>query len=266
MLRGEGARGTADEQGLDVVLDPVLLVDELELVLLVGVARREGDPAAADHHERRFDAVEVVVEDGGVGEGEADVGVADLDPAGPDGPLRGDADLVEPGPRGGHVQPVDRPGPAAPLQEKRPRFDDGRLVVVEIGLDEDAGRPVRAALNAGRPQGDSGHGQVVEVHAQPGPFVRPEPGLERGEVGGHVPGLELPLQALDKDGGGFGRRLGGAGLGRSRTGEQEGKEQDPEDRFSHGSPYYNINTGAPPARIASFVPRERAPALPEDRC
>jgi hypothetical protein len=202
-VRGEEGRGAADEQALDLVLDPVLFVDQLELVPLVGVAGGEGDPASADDDQRRLGAGKVVIEDRRVGEGEAHVGVDDLDPAGPHGPVAGDPDLVQPGHGSASLEAGDGPGPAAACQGQGPGLDGGRLVVLKKGLDEDTGGTGRGRPDAGHAQGHAGHLEVAEEDAEPGVLIRPEVGLERLKVLGHGPGPEHLLQPLDEGRGGL---------------------------------------------------------------
>ncbi len=230
-------------------------------MLLVGVAGRERDPPPADDDEGRLDVGEVVVEDGGVGEGEADIGVADLDPAGPHGPVRGDADLVHPGHGPRDFEPAHGPGPPAALQAERPGLDEGRVVVLEERLDEEAGRSAGVPLDTGQTKGDSGHLEIVEEEPHPGLFGRPDVGPEGFEVSVERPAPEKRLQALHEGRRGFGRGSGGDSLAGGRPGEEEEQEEDPEDRFSQGWPHYRIHFRSSSSIEAGFVPRPISPIL-----
>ncbi|MBS1226423.1 MAG: hypothetical protein H6R32_357 [Candidatus Aminicenantes bacterium] len=223
-------------------------------MFLVGIAGRKSDPAPADDDQGRFEVGDVVVEDGRVLEDEADVRVADLDPAGPPGPGVGDADLEEPGRVPGDLPADDGPGPAPPLEGESPAFDEGGVVVLEEGLHERAGRRGAVDPDPGRAQLHPGHVELVEICGQAGFFVRPERGGKGREVRGPVPGLERRAGALDEGRGGFGvRRF--ALLGRGHTGESDDQKQDPYDRFSHGFPYYSIRSGLSMNVKADFMPR-----------
>jgi hypothetical protein len=52
------------------------------------------EAAAAHDQDRRFEPGNVVVKDGGITEGEVDIGVGDLDPRGSLDPVGGQAELV----------------------------------------------------------------------------------------------------------------------------------------------------------------------------
>jgi hypothetical protein len=202
-------------------------------VLLVGVGGSEHDPPPADDDQGRLEVGEVVIENGRVVEGQADVRMADLDPAGPLGALRGDADLEQPGRISRDVRSRDGPGRRPPDERERPGFDDRAQVVLVERLDEDAGRTFCRGLDPGRPERDAAHPEIVEVKGQPGPFGRPELRLEEAEIGIEVAAPEEVLKADDEGRYSLGGRRG-RGLTRDAERLEGQEEEEPQARFSHG--------------------------------
>jgi hypothetical protein len=234
---GEKALRSADVERIDLGLEPVPLVEEVQLVLFVGAARRELDPAPADDDQARLHVGQVVEKDRGVAEGEADVNVLDLDLPGPDSPVRGDAQLIEPGQRPG--DPEARHGPAAApgRQGQHPTLEDRGIVVLEKGLDKSISDAVGGVLDAGQPQDDAGHLEVVEEGVDPALLGLP-PGLVKGpKIRGEVPLLQVRLQPRDEGRRGFPARSLGRLLRGGRDGAEENERtEDAEDRFLHRWP------------------------------